>query len=588
MGLQENARELDRLEGVWREAWPTALEIWSRFTRLPQPLLCRTKAQRIAEGLTGSFAMIRLIDHAVVIGLDLALDAGVQEFAVEILAHEIGHHVYAPADLVDNARLIARIRRGLPTREGYAGMVANLYTDLLINDRLQRSAGLNLAGVYEVLRDDTTGGPMWAMYMKSYEVLWSLPADTLIAPERVTAEIASDATLCARLIRVYGRRWLDGAGRFAALLLPYVLEMDETSAGVAPWMDAIDAGVGGMPDGLAELDDGELEDPIHPADDPELSGLRDGYSDAEHPNRNATGRELEGGLKNRYRTPTEYIELMAGIGVTVDEKDLVNRYYRERAVPHIVPFPVRESREASDPLPEGLEVWDLGAPLSAIDWTESVVRSPLIVPGVTTMERVYGQTEGAQPERTPVDLYLGVDCSGSMGNPARKTSFPVIAGAVIVLSALRAGARVMVELSGEPGEYSQTDGFVRSEREAMTILTGYLGTGYAYGIKRLDESILQPRETFRRPIHLLVVTDSDIFHMLAETEGGWEILAESVEAAGGGATLVLDRMDENYYADQLLRVQAAGWDIHHVSEQKHLVAFARQFARRHYDLRQSQ
>ena len=139
--------DLAAVRDQWAATWPAALAVWSRFTQLPSPRYCLTAAECEAEELTGSFAMIRLQDHAVVIGIDKVVAAGVEGFAMEVLAHEIGHHVYAPADLVDNARLLARIRRGLPSRESHAPMVANLYTDLLINDRLERSADLDIAGV---------------------------------------------------------------------------------------------------------------------------------------------------------------------------------------------------------------------------------------------------------------------------------------------------------------------------------------------------------------------------------------------------------------------------------------------------------
>lgn len=534
------------------------------------------------EKLTGSFAMIRLTDHAVVISIMQIAERGLGRFATEVLAHEIGHHVYAPGDLVDNARLLARMRRGLPTREGYAPMVANLYTDLLINDRLQRSAGLDMAGVYAALRQDEVDS-LWALYMRIYEILWSLPFGTLVPEASVTDEIQGDAVLGARLIRVYGKDWMVGAGRFATLVLPYLLEKSEQFSGVAPWLDTLQAGAGDtIPDGLSGLDDDEEDGNVHPCEDPAITGIDpDSFSDAEHPG-GGEGRELRGGQKNRYRTPTEYVELMKSVGVDVDPADLVVRYYRERAVPHIVPFPVRIAEESQDPQPEGLDVWDVSSPLTRVDWVESVIRSPYVIPGVTTVERSHGTTPGADPEKSPVDLYLGVDCSGSMSNPAFRLSYPVVAGTVIVLSALRTGSRVKVCLSGAPGSHSETPDFVRDERQALGILTGYLGTGYAFGVERLEETFLNRRDEIRRPVHILIVTDSDIFYMLNELKNGWEIIREAAKIAGGGATFVLDRSDVDSYRDQLARMSEYGWDVHHVRDQEGLVAFARAFARRHY------
>ena len=104
--------------------------------------------------------MIRLVDKSVVIDLEEVAAIDLDDYAVEILAHEIGHHVLAPASATDSFRLIARLRAALPTLERHAPMVANLYTDLLINDRLQRQAGLRMADVYARMHDRLrTAGP---------------------------------------------------------------------------------------------------------------------------------------------------------------------------------------------------------------------------------------------------------------------------------------------------------------------------------------------------------------------------------------------------------------------------------------------
>src|SRR5689334_359844 len=139
-------------------------------------MLCLTDDEARHEGLTGSFAMIRLQDQSIVVSLREVVACGVERLPVEVLAHEIGHHVLAPATLTDHARVIARMRWALPTVEQHAPMVANLYTDLLINDRLQRSAGLSLAEVYRKLAARFgERGAVWTLYMRMYEILWSVP-----------------------------------------------------------------------------------------------------------------------------------------------------------------------------------------------------------------------------------------------------------------------------------------------------------------------------------------------------------------------------------------------------------------------------
>ncbi|MCP4041787.1 MAG: VWA domain-containing protein [Gammaproteobacteria bacterium] len=573
----------------WQKAWEPALATWSRFTKLQPPRWCLTAAEEETESLSGSFAMIRLADHAVVISLRQIVAQRLEGFAREILAHEIGHHVYTPGDLVDNARLIARIRGGLANRERQAPLVANLYADLLINDRLQRSSELDMAGVYKKLETGEVGG-LWTLYMRIYEILWNLPPATL-ARSTISAKMNVDAALGAKVVRVYAKDWLAGAGRFAVLCLPYLLQ--DKKAGKGGEFDRIfdtrQAGYGEeVPDGLTSIDEGELEGAIHPAEDDELTGLGTVESDgggekskSGQSSQGDKGQQKQGGNKNRYRSPQEYRELLKSVGAKIDEDEIAIRYYRERARPFLIRFPVRKAFRAGDPLPEGLDNWSVGEPLADLDWMETIAKSPQVIPGVTTVRRTFGVTDGASPEKKPLDLYLGIDCSGSMANPRRQLSYPVLAGTIILLSALRTGARVMACLSGEPGKFVETDGFIRSEGELLKLLTGYLGTGYAYGVTRLKHTILD-QEKPDRPTHLLVVTDADIFYMLDEVKPGWDIIREAAAKAGGGATFLLDIPNPGSGKKEIAKLVQSGWHVHLVSNQEEMIAFARAFAKERY------
>lgn len=571
----------ENLKTDWEACWPAALAAWSPFLRLRSPRWCVTEKEEWKEGLRDSFAMIRLLDHAVVISLRKVREMGLEGLATAVLAHEAGHHAFSPADLADNGRLMARMRAGLPTREVFAGLAANLYTDLLVNDRLQRSAGLDMAAVYRALKGKTgTGDRLWRLYMRIYEVLWALPGATLAEEGPPDPALEVDAGLGARVVRVYAKDWLKGAGRFAALLLPYLLDIPEKEGlgrGRTIWFDTEQAGDGNeIPDGLAEIAEDE-EASVHPSEDPRVTG--EPKKAPEKAPVAGTGKETEGGVK-KYRDPEDYTNLMRSLGVKVPEQELTVRYYRERALPHLIRFPVKVLGKSTEPQPEGVDVWDPGRSPQEIDWVETAVRSPVVIPGVTTVRRLHGEVEGPEPARVPTDLYLGIDCSGSMLNPAFHLSYPVLAGAIVALSALRAGARVMVCLSGEPGKYHQTEGFIRNPAEVMKALVNYLGTGYAFGILRLEDTFLKGPPP-RNPVHVMVVTDHDIFHMLKEAKGGWEVAARALQAAKGGGTFVL-HMPESYASPEVRRLREQGWDVHHVNTQEELVGFARAFSRRLY------
>src|SRR5262249_29733018 len=140
-----------------------------------------------------------------------------------------------------------------------------------------------------------------------------------------------DAQLGARLIRVYAKDWLRGAGKFAALCLNYLLQDDakQVQRILKGWLDTANAGAGGWPDGLAEVDPSE-GDVMHPALDPELSGVSDEETDAETPKpADAQAQSTAGGAQGQYREPYELGEILKSMGVKLPPYEMAIRYYRE-------------------------------------------------------------------------------------------------------------------------------------------------------------------------------------------------------------------------------------------------------------------
>lgn len=581
------ATSIEERRDRWAARWPEALALWSPYTRLRPPRWCLTVTDEQREGLTGSFAMIRLADQTVVIGMRQITPA-LEPFPLEVLGHEIGHHILCPADLADNARLLARMRRALPTVERHAPRVANLYADILINDRLQRARGLDMAGVYAALAADEPASDadrFWTFYQRLYEILWSLPSGTLATGERDT-KLEGDAFLGARLVRSFAGRWLDGAGRFAALCLPYLLQEAEPEGGPIwrTWLDATAAGAGGFPDGLTELDPDEAVPAVHPALDPELNGdaAAGGSSEAADPVE--PDRSVNAPSAGQYREPFEYGQILAASGLHLTDHEVAVRYYRERARGQLIPFPSRENPVATDPLPEGVEPWSVSDPLAEVDWIETVMRSPVVIPGITTMRREWGTSTGAEPQRVPVDLDLYVDSSGSMPNPQVSVSYLTLAGAIVALSALRAGARVQATLWSGAGQFTVTPGFVRDEEAVLRVLTGFFGGATAFPIHVVRDTYAT-RTHDAGPAHVLVVSDDGVTTMFDRDErgrDGRDVVNHALDRAGGGATMVLNLWGDLERDPALVQARTDGWDIHVVRDWADLVTFARAFSRRAY------
>ena len=577
------------LQEEWMKAWPEALNVWSKFTRLRPPTLCLTTDEAVEEGLTESFAMIRLTDQSVVVSLPQVASCHLQPYAVEVLAHEIGHHVLSPATLTDHARMIARMRWALPTLEQHAGMISNLYSDLLINDRLQRSAGLRMADIYRALGNGAKSGSVWTLYMRIYEILWSLERGSL-GGNKPNDRIEGDAWLGARLVRSYARDWLDGAGRFAALFLPHLLEDRKSAHLLQKLMDTEHAAAGGYPSGLIDEEAGEREGAIHPALDPTLSDLPLEESESADSN-GATPADAQQNTRSQRqaREPFQFGEILRSAGLNISDHDAAVRYYQERARPYLIPFPSKEAPESTDSLPEGLEPWDIGDALDAADWMQTIIQSPHVIPGVTTVQRVWGTSPGREPKRQPLDLDLYVDSSGSMPNPQRITSYPALAGAILCLSALRAGARVHATLWSGKSQFTSTPGFVRDADTVIRVLTGYFGGGTTFPIHELRDTYLKRKKT-DHPAHILVISDDGVSTMFDQDEqgsSGFDISREALEKAGGGGTLVLNLPEAwDTYTGPYTAIKRArdeqGWRVYRVSTLEELIEFAREFSRLRY------
>jgi hypothetical protein len=579
----------------WEAAWPAALAAWSRHTQLRPPAFLRTRAEIAAAGMAGQIAAIRLRDQRVMVNLQVVGKQRLDDLAQAILAHEVGHHVYVPGNLTDNARMLVAIARmlvGLPKETAY--LVANLYGDLLINDRLQRRAGIDVAAVYRRLAEDQSGrtpSHVWQLYARTYEILWRLDAGTL-TPNEHDPEAEADAALLARLVRNFAGDWLRGARRFAAILYPYLAKdqaesrgqtfaavgLEDTKQAGAPGdcEDATDA----IPGGLASIDPSELDDDDFDGDILDPLGEHNDKGEAQA--NQAPTAEGKGSPGKQYRQPFEYAEILKSLGLKLDAHEVTTRYYRERALPHLIPFPTQKAPQSTEPLPEGYDEWDAGESLDTLDALASVMRSPVIIPGVTTVKRVYGETPGSEPARAPVELDIYVDASGSMPNPSVDISYLALCGTILALSALRAGARVQATLWSGARQFETTGGFVRDEKRILGVITGSICGATAFPLHILRDTY-EARKPSDPPAHVVVISDDGVDTILAKDEkgtAGADVARRALERAKGGGTLVLNLFSKNWKPQRTL--EELGFVVHRVTAWDELVAFARAFVRRTY------
>lgn len=570
----------------WQQQWQTALRLWSEHLQLQEPLwLFNVEASR-AAGLTESFAAIRLTSQRVMVNLQSVAERHLNDCSLEILAHEIGHHVYAPANMTQHLQLLAVIRQALPSVEHQAPLVANLYTDLLINHHLQRNTPCRMDTVYQRLKASAESR-LWALYMRIYERLWQLTSGTLTEAD-ISPEMEGDAWLGSRIIKVYGKDWLTGASRFATLLLSYLIEDEQAAqAAFTALNDTAEAGQGHSGAGVIQLPSIEV---MHPSHDPDLADLPT-TGDQDSPPAAAEAKKQTGG---QALEPQDYYEILKAAGVDLSRHEAAVRYYRDAVRAYLLPFPTRSKPGPSEPHREGTEVWQVGDDPTQIDWFATLLAGRQPIPGITTQKAVYSEEGCEEPRRIVCDLDLYVDSSGSMPNPQQNISYPALAGALLCLSALRAGAAVQVTLWSGAHQCLTTEGFIRNEAEALQVLTGFFGGMTSFPLKMLRTTYAQPRNT---PTQVVVLSDDGISSMFGNDETGTPgeyISALTLKNCQGAGHWVLDlpfelddsRIQKAFWnrqaVDQILQGREQGWQVHRVNGLEPMLQFARDFANQYY------
>lgn len=537
----------------WEILWNEALKLWSDYVKLTPAKFLFTASEEKTEGLTGSFAAIRLLDHRVLLSVEQIKKYNLEDYPLEIMGHEIGHHVYCPGDLADQAKLIYLAGLALPRLEHLTSTIVNVYEDLYINDHLKRYNQLKMEEVYQKIGKNKDR--FWNFYMRTYELLWALPSETL-TEGKVDDQIQSDASLVCRMIRNFPNDWSKGMFDFASICFPYFFDTKEgntSSLGkISVILDTLDVGKGmAPPSGITDI---EVESELFPTE--------------------------IGSMTKRSLNPSDFSSICKAMGIDAEISDIVYRYYKDKALPYLIPFPERRTPGAKEEILEGNDLWDPGSPIEQINWIESTIRSPIVIPGYTTVEDRYGETESSEIKKNPIDLDLFVDCSGSMPNPQTSLSYLTLAGAIISLSALRTGSHVRVTLWSGEKEYETTNGFVKDEKEILKVLTGYFGGGTCFPLNLLEEGYKEKPKSKR---HILIISDDGIDTMFTQKypRDPRAIAKNALEKGEGGGSMVLQLYNAN--GNSIINEMGkSGWELYPIQSWEDLIQFSKDFVYRNY------
>ena len=204
-------------ETSWQEAWPAALAAWSAYTLLREPTAAGHPKEANREGLGDGIAAIRLRDQAIMVNArpDPPPTAST-DHALAILAHEVGHHVYVPGNLTDNARLLAAVR---PVAARAPGATSRAWSPTSTRTcssttACSAAAGHRHGGGLRRAPGAGRGGgraPSGRVYTRDLEHLWRQPPGTTVPRPASPRPSDADARSLARIVRTFAGDWLRGA-----------------------------------------------------------------------------------------------------------------------------------------------------------------------------------------------------------------------------------------------------------------------------------------------------------------------------------------------------------------------------------------
>jgi hypothetical protein len=479
----------ERLRNELHRCWPLAQAHWSRFLLLREPG---------EDSEQPSVAQIDLRSRQVTVNAEMILDKGLVDTIEAILAHEVGHHVRFPATMQTHARL-RLLERSLLPFDDYS--LINLFTDLMINERLGDRLRASLGKVYRAFTAAPAfhgegrwkRDPGFLFYLAIYEELWGLEKGALIGPAEVAyarmfPAYRAEARVLAGNLFALGPNLYTQFLYFLSVMIRYLTPPDDDQPQSS---DPLRCGRG-------EPTADEWAEAVTPSA-AELDAIRRALKD------HWFEKDQAKRLVRNNRAETRIAGLPGfGTDAAAEVPEIMAAYYRQQAENHLVrPPPQRRLGELQ--VPTTLEDWELGDPLRDIDWTATLMLRGRDLGGALPLKRVkVAEEEGLEAPLWQPRMEIYLDVSGSMPNPCFAINAMTLAALILATGTVRAGGWVRALLySSAPVLFWE---WARSETEVSRFLMHYVGGGTEFPFGILEASVRECAGD--QPIRV-IITDRD-------------------------------------------------------------------------------
>jgi hypothetical protein len=486
---------------------------WSRAVRnfyhppLPEPVI---------ENIPGEPSFFYIDSSSWTVHLNLAgvplhlTSTEIEQFLTSICHHEIQHYLACPFDGVMNGRMLTAARRHV--NDATAMFVCNLFADLVVDSNLlRRFHTLTYSRINNSIHDSALRtqehSNLWKLIITCYRVMWGFPIPPTVEVELHTYNAAKEIVSIARASVAHEHRWPVACEKIAKIISEWIpAEAGLPGAGSSDMRDVLQKQLDGTETYVrVPIDvDGLMGSPLEARNGDLAKKCLDSTDKArleEEMERLTIEVEQLGGTPEDLRG----VLLTAGIG---SELASWTRFWYRAKAHATIRFEV-DSTEMTGTIPLSPEVWRLGDPLEELDIVQSLQAFPVLIPNRSTRKWQRVEIPGPQISKSPPDMLIVIDSSGSMTWAMRPTTISgdyhtaLVAAFAAMDFAFRNGCKVAA-INFSDGV--QTSDWSRERAPAERALLAYQGGGTVAPMKR----ILEVCEKAEKDVIILLLTDAEI------------------------------------------------------------------------------
>ncbi|MHA1771618.1 MAG: hypothetical protein ACTSYL_05405 [Candidatus Thorarchaeota archaeon] len=495
--------------------------------------------------------------------------AEAEPFLRSICHHELQHYLVCPYDTVTSAMMFARARRHV--NNATAMFVCNLFADLVVDSLLLRrfpqlTHDRILSSIHESAIRGETHSDLWVLIVTCYRVMWGFPIPRSVSVPDDTFEAAEAIVAVTKKYRDNERKWPKATEEIAKIISQWRHSDDEQLSGAG-------GDFAGGEEGGDEGGDRRIEITI-PLDVDAIMGspveIRNGEvarrcaDPSQTPNSDDELARLASDVESRGGDLDDLRAVLLLLGAGTYGRGWTRFWYRAK-VRRLIRIDVHEQRpEGAIPLTP--QVWRLGDPIEELDLVQSLQAFPVLVPNMSTRRWLRIESFGDTESRTPPDLLIVIDSSGSMTWSMSRTRLSgeyhlaLISAFGAMNFAFARGCRVAaINFSVE----TRIAKWSRNRQTIEDVLLSYQGGGTIMPVG----DMIHLCDEARRPVLVLMITD-------AEVDNGPEMVSAVKHLSSRGHHVFMFHIhageDENHIQLQK-RLLNAGARIVPVNNQSDLV-----------------